>query len=56
MIWMVVGYLSGSWLAALSVCRLAGVPDPRYCGSRNPGFSNVLRLYGPRLAVATLLL
>ncbi|BCB08935.1 glycerol-3-phosphate acyltransferase [Vreelandella venusta] len=55
-IWIVVGYLSGSWLAALSVCRLAGVPDPRYCGSCNPGFSNVLRLYGPRLAVATLLL
>ncbi|WP_434986497.1 glycerol-3-phosphate 1-O-acyltransferase PlsY [Vreelandella zhaodongensis] len=56
MIWVVVGYLCGSWLAALSVCQLAGVPDPRFCGSCNPGFSNVLRLYGPRLAAATLLL
>ncbi len=51
-----MGYLCGSWLAALTVCRLAGVPDPRFCGSCNPGFSNVLRLYGPRLAAATLLL
>ncbi|MDP3535303.1 glycerol-3-phosphate 1-O-acyltransferase PlsY [Halomonas sp. M1] len=56
MILIVLGYLSGSWLAALSVCRLAQVADPRFHGSCNPGFSNVLRLYGPRLAAATLLL
>ncbi len=56
MIWIVIGYLSGSWLAAVSVCHWAGVDDPRFCGSYNPGFSNVLRLYGPRLAAATLLL
>lgn len=56
MIWIVIGYLSGSWLAAVSVCRMFGVADPRFCGSCNPGFSNVLRLYGPRLAAATLLL
>ncbi|TVP47373.1 MAG: glycerol-3-phosphate 1-O-acyltransferase [Halomonas sp.] len=56
MAWIVVGYLSGSWLAALSVCRWAAVGDPRQQGSYNPGFSNVLRLYGPRLAAATLLL
>ncbi|AMD01245.1 MULTISPECIES: glycerol-3-phosphate 1-O-acyltransferase PlsY [Halomonas] len=51
-----VGYLSGSWLGALSVCRMAGVEDPRLGGSHNPGFSNVLRLHGRRLALATLLL
>ncbi|QNI04824.1 glycerol-3-phosphate 1-O-acyltransferase PlsY [Halomonas sp. SH5A2] len=56
MIWILVGYVSGSWLAALSVCRWAGLPDPRQHGSRNPGFSNVLRLYGARLAAVTLLL
>ncbi|MBR2515632.1 MAG: glycerol-3-phosphate 1-O-acyltransferase PlsY [Halomonas sp.] len=56
MVLIVLGYLSGSWLAALSVCRLARVADPRFHGSCNPGFSNVLRLYGPRLAAATLLL
>jgi acyl phosphate:glycerol-3-phosphate acyltransferase len=52
---MALGYLSGAWLGALSVCRLAGVADPRHAGSGNPGFSNVLRLYGRRLALATLL-
>ncbi|WP_428251715.1 glycerol-3-phosphate 1-O-acyltransferase PlsY [Halomonas sp.] len=50
-----LGYLSGSWLGALTVCRLAGVGDPRLAGSCNPGFSNVLRLHGRRLALATLL-
>jgi acyl phosphate:glycerol-3-phosphate acyltransferase len=52
---MALGYLSGSWLGALAVCRLAGVDDPRLAGSFNPGFSNVLRLHGRRLALATLL-
>lgn len=51
-----LGYFSGSWLGALWVCRLAGVGDPRLEGSGNPGFSNVLRLHGRRLAAATLLL
>ncbi|QJQ97028.1 glycerol-3-phosphate 1-O-acyltransferase PlsY [Halomonas sp. PA5] len=53
---MLLGYLSGSWLSALTVCRLAGVRDPRFAGSRNPGFSNVLRLYGSHLALVTLML
>ncbi|MDX5432328.1 MAG: glycerol-3-phosphate 1-O-acyltransferase PlsY [Halomonas sp.] len=53
---MLLGYLSGSWLGALWVCRLAGVGDPRQQGSGNPGFSNVLRVHGRRLAAATLLL
>lgn len=52
----VLGYLSGTWLGAITVCRLAGKPDPRLSGSRNPGFSNVLRLHGGRLALATLLI
>jgi glycerol-3-phosphate acyltransferase PlsY len=56
MLWVIVGYLSGSWLSSLSVCRLAGVADPRERGSCNPGFSNVLRLYGPKLAGLTLVL
>lgn len=53
---VLLGYLSGSWLGALWVCRWAGVGDPRREGSGNPGFSNVLRLHGRRLAAATLLL
>ncbi|TDR52542.1 acyl-phosphate glycerol-3-phosphate acyltransferase [Halomonas ventosae] len=51
---MAIGYLSGTWLGALTVCRLAGVGDPRLVGSCNPGFSNILRLHGYRLALATL--
>ncbi|NIC04597.1 glycerol-3-phosphate 1-O-acyltransferase PlsY [Halomonas sp. DX6] len=51
-----LGYVSGSCLGALWVCRLAGVGDPRLEGSGNPGFSNVLRLHGRRLAAVTLLL
>lgn len=53
---LALGYLSGSWLAALWVCRLAGMDDPRRAGSGNPGFSNVLRLHGKRLALITLVL
>ncbi|RAH38021.1 acyl-phosphate glycerol 3-phosphate acyltransferase [Halomonas sp. SL1] len=52
---MALGYLSGTWLGAITVCRLAGRGDPRLAGSGNPGFSNVLRLHGPWLALATLL-
>lgn len=53
---MLLGYLCGSWLGALWVCRRAGVDDPRRAGSGNPGFSNVLRLHGRGLAALTLLL
>ncbi|CAM3922650.1 glycerol-3-phosphate 1-O-acyltransferase PlsY [Vreelandella rituensis] len=56
MIWILVGYLCGSWLAALSVCRWGGVADPRQCGSFNPGASNVLRMHGSRLALMTVIL
>lgn len=49
-----LGYLSGTWLGSITVCRLAGKPDPRRSGSCNPGFSNVLRLHGGRLGLATL--
>ncbi|WP_203234863.1 glycerol-3-phosphate 1-O-acyltransferase PlsY [Modicisalibacter coralii] len=51
---MAFGYLCGGLLGAVWVCRAAGAEDPRRHGSRNPGFSNVLRLHGTRLALATL--
>lgn len=51
---LVAGYASGCWLGSVTVCRLAGQQDPRFRGSCNPGASNVLRLYGKRLALATL--
>lgn len=49
-----LGYLSGACLGAVWVCHFAGVVDPRLRGSFNPGFSNVLRLYGKRLGLLTL--
>ncbi len=51
---VVVGYLSGSLLGAVWVCRALGRRDPRYAGSRNPGFSNVLRVHGAVPAALTL--
>ncbi|MGC3871697.1 glycerol-3-phosphate 1-O-acyltransferase PlsY [Halomonas sp. GXIMD04776] len=51
---MGLGYLCASCLGAVWICRRTGVADPRLRGSCNPGFSNVLRLYGKRLALATL--
>lgn len=51
---MVAGYLSGSLLGAVWVCRALGRRDPRYAGSRNPGFSNVLRVHGAVPAALTL--
>ncbi len=50
----VLGYLCGS-LAAVIVCRVMKLPDPRKEGSGNPGATNVLRLGGRRAAALTLL-
>ncbi len=51
---IIVGYLCGSISSAVLVCRLAGLPDPRSEGSRNPGATNVLRIGGKGPALATL--
>lgn len=48
------GYLFGSISAAIVVCRLMGLPDPRSQGSRNPGTTNVLRIGGKKAAILTL--
>jgi glycerol-3-phosphate acyltransferase PlsY len=49
------GYLFGSVSAAIIVCKLMGLPDPRTQGSRNPGATNVARLGGKKAAAITLL-
>jgi glycerol-3-phosphate acyltransferase PlsY len=49
-----LAYLLGSVSSAIIVCRLAGLPDPRQEGSKNPGATNVLRLGGKKLAFITL--
>lgn len=48
------GYLFGSISAAIIVCRLMGLPDPRTLGSRNPGATNVARIGGKKAAALTL--
>jgi glycerol-3-phosphate acyltransferase PlsY len=55
--WMLVplAYLLGSLSTAVIVSRMAGLPDPREQGSKNPGATNVLRLGGKKAAVITLL-
>ena len=50
-----LAYLIGSLSTAVIVCRLAGLPDPRTEGSKNPGATNVLRLGGKGPAAMTLL-
>ncbi len=52
---IVFAYLLGSISAAIIVCRLLGLPDPRTEGSNNPGATNVLRLGGKKAAAVTLL-
>jgi glycerol-3-phosphate acyltransferase PlsY len=48
------GYLFGSVSAAIIVCKLMGLPDPRTQGSRNPGTTNVARIGGKKAAALTL--
>jgi glycerol-3-phosphate acyltransferase PlsY len=52
---ILAGYLIGSVSAAIIVCKLMGLPDPRTEGSRNPGATNVARLGGKKAAALTLL-
>ena len=47
-------YLLGSVSFAIVVSRLAGLPDPRTYGSKNPGATNVLRTGRRLLAALTL--
>lgn len=55
LILFVLSYLCGSLSAAIIVCRILGLPDPRKEGSRNPGATNVLRIGGKKAAIITLL-
>jgi glycerol-3-phosphate acyltransferase PlsY len=52
---MVLGYGVGSLPFGIIVSRALGVPDPRTGGSRNIGFTNVLRVAGRKAGVLTLL-
>lgn len=49
-----MAYLFGSISAAIIVCKVMGLPDPRTQGSNNPGATNVLRIGGKKAAAVTL--
>lgn len=51
---VIIAYLFGSVSAAVIVCKVMQLDDPRTIGSRNPGTTNVLRLHGKKAAVLTL--
>ena len=52
---IIAAYLIGSISAAIVVCKMMGLPDPRSEGSGNPGATNVLRVGGKKAAAITLL-
>ena len=51
----VLGYLLGAIPFGIVVSKAMGLPDPRTVGSRNVGFTNVLRVSGKKAGVLTLL-
>jgi glycerol-3-phosphate acyltransferase PlsY len=50
----IFAYLLGSVSSAIIICKLFRLPDPRACGSNNPGTTNVLRIGGKLPAILTL--
>lgn len=50
-----VSYVIGSISAAILICRMMGLDDPRTAGSGNPGATNVLRVGGKLPAALTLI-
>ena len=52
---LVVGYLLGAIPFGIVVSKAMGLPDPRTVGSKNVGFTNVLRASGSKAGALTLL-
>ncbi|MYB35044.1 MAG: glycerol-3-phosphate 1-O-acyltransferase PlsY [Gammaproteobacteria bacterium] len=51
----IIAYLIGSISCSVLICKLAGLPDPRQTGSKNPGATNVLRIGGKQVAALALI-
>ncbi|HEY6974481.1 MAG TPA: glycerol-3-phosphate 1-O-acyltransferase PlsY, partial [Nitrospiraceae bacterium] len=50
----IAGYVLGAIPFGLVVSKAMGLPDPRTVGSKNVGFTNVLRVSGTKAGVLTL--
>ena len=51
----VVGYVLGAIPFGIVVSKALGLPDPRTVGSKNIGFTNILRVSGKKAGILTLL-
>ena len=49
------GYLLGAVPFGVVVSKALGLPDPRTVGSKNVGFTNVLRVSGKKAGILTLI-
>lgn len=52
---VIVGYLLGAVPFGVVVSKAMGLPDPRTVGSKNVGFTNVLRVSGKKAGLLTLI-
>ncbi|MDH5667955.1 MAG: glycerol-3-phosphate 1-O-acyltransferase PlsY [Nitrospira sp.] len=52
---VLVGYLLGAVPFGVVISRIMGLPDPRTVGSKNVGFTNVLRVSGKTAGILTLI-
>ncbi len=50
----IVGYLLGAVPFGVVISKAMGLPDPRTVGSKNVGFTNVLRVSGKKAGILTL--
>lgn len=51
----IIGYLLGAVPFGVVISKMMGLPDPRTVGSKNVGFTNVLRVSGKKPGILTLI-
>lgn len=51
---VIIGYLLGAVPFGVIISKTMGLPDPRTVGSKNVGFTNVLRVSGKKAGILTL--
>ncbi len=54
-LFMLIGYLLGGVPFGVVISKVMGLPDPRTVGSKNVGFTNVLRVSGKTAGILTLI-